>query len=163
MSWKYMTNIGIWFAALTLLSPVVLAASLPGKTGDTSPNTARLFRDINADATQIESGAMRLDELTKTSGATWLDYDRQWNLIKPSQEDMQIKLGRLEGMHASMSPSELKQFDQIKPMVESVRRVTRDLRTTLDKPGISTTDARFKTFATTLKNDASKLDRASAS
>ena len=87
----------------------------------------RLLREIKVDAEQVQSAASRLDGLTKSSSATWVD-DRQWNEIKSAEEDMQIKLWHLERIQAAMSSAERKQLDQSKPMIEQIETRTHELR-----------------------------------
>jgi hypothetical protein len=83
-------------------------SSLIRQRGDESQKAVRLLQGIRADAIQVRSAALRLDSLTKTTDAKWLDYDRQWNEIKPAVEDMQIKLARLETMQGRFLPPSVK-------------------------------------------------------
>jgi len=158
---KYTHNVGLWIGTVTVLfGSAVLVQAAPSitKTGDESKKVSQLFRDIRADAIQVRSAATRLDSLTKNSGAKWLDYDRQWNEVKPAVEDMQMKLARLEAMQAAISPAERKQLDQSKLTIEEIQSRTHQLRTLLDKPGVQTNDARFQSYAHYLRNEAGELE-----
>jgi hypothetical protein len=113
MKWKAVSKLILSLGAMTMLLGTAAAS-----TSASSSTAIRLLRDIKTDAAKIQSVAARWEGLTKTSGTTWLRYDRQWNEIKPAQEDMQIKLWRLEGMQAALSPVERAELDQSKPMIE---------------------------------------------
>lgn len=67
----------------------------------------------------VRSAAARLDSLAESSGAKWLDYDRQWNEIMPSAEDMQINLARLETMQSALSPAQRAELDRSKPLIQA--------------------------------------------
>lgn len=153
------------YVAAMLLGSVFLAcAASPTTTaaaakGADQPKAARYLRDIRADAAQIQSTAAHLDELAASTGATWIEYDREWNLIKPSVEDMQLKLARLETMQSALSPAERAEVDQSKPLVGEIQNRTHQFLTLLDTPGVQTSDTKFKAYASSLKNDAGKLEK----
>ena len=108
---------------------------------------------------QVRSAATRLDSLTTNPGAKWLDYDRQWNEIKPSVEDMQMKLARLEAMRAEISPSEQAELDLSQRLINEIQSRTHELRMLLDQPRVQTSDPRFKAYARSLRNEAQKLEK----
>jgi hypothetical protein len=162
MTTKQMGNAGLWFGTMTMLlgsMAVVQAASSSAKAGDESKKTAQLFRDIRADAVKVQTAAARLDTLSASPASKWLDYDRQWNEIMPSVEDMQMKLARLEKMQAAISPAEQAELDQSKSLIVEIQSRTHQLRMLLDKPGVQTSDPRFKTYSRSLKNEAQKLEK----
>lgn len=162
MRWKYLVSVSLWFGTLAMLlaqAPLAQAASTSVKPSIDARMAARLLREIRVDAEQVRSAAARLDGLTKSSSVSWIDYDRQWNEIKPAQEDMEIKLGRLERIQAALSPEERKQLDQSKPMIGQIQLRTHELRVLLDKPGVQTGDSEFKTYAISLRRAASQLGR----
>ena len=166
MNLKRFINASMWLGTMTILSavPIMAQAASPEKPSAESREAATLLRSIKDDAMQVQSAAARLEGLTKnsstakTSVSTWLEYDRQWNEIKPSQEDMQIKLWRLEGMQAAVSPAERKELDQSKPLIGEIQSKTRELRILLDKPGVQTSNPMFTTYASSLRNEARKLE-----
>jgi hypothetical protein len=134
------------------------AASTSTTVGDQSTQASRLLRDIKADAVQVRSDAARVDTMAANSNTTWMDYDRQWNVIKPCVEDMQMKLARLERIQSSLSPAERTDLDQVKSLVGEIQSGTHQFLTLLDKPGVQTSDARFKTYASSLRSEAGKLE-----
>jgi hypothetical protein len=151
-------------AAMLLGSAFLAYAASPATTAAAAkeadqPRAVRYLRDIRADAAQIQSAAARLDELAASTGATWIEYDRQWNLIDPAVEDMQIKLTRLESMQSRLSAAERADLDRSKPLVGEIRGRTHQFLTLLDTPGVQTSDAKFKTYASSIKNDAGKLEK----
>ena len=165
MSWKYAIECGLTIGAATILlgtAALARTGSPSTKSADEPRIAARLLRDIKTDAVQVQSAASELEHLTRNSGATWLEYDRQWNEIKPAQEDMDIKLWRLESMQAKLSPAEREELEKTKPMIERIQSRTRELRALLDKPGVSTTDSTFKVDAVGLRNDARNLENAAS-
>jgi hypothetical protein len=164
MNWNRAIN-GALCGSMTILlgmAGVARAASTSTKTDIESRGAARLLQDIRADAMKVRSAASELEHLTKDSSATWLEYDRQWNEIKPAQEDMEIKLWRLESMQAKLSPIDAKELEQSKPMIEQIQHRTRELRALLDEPGIQTTNVQFKAFASSLTSEAGKLEHAAS-
>jgi hypothetical protein len=165
MTPKQIGNVALWIGTMTMLLgslAVVQAASSSAKAGDESKKAAQLFRDIRADAVKVRTAAARLDTLTTNSGSKWLDYDRQWNEIMPSVEDMQLKLARLETMQAAISSAEHAELDQNKRLIADIQSRTQELRTLLDKPGVQTSDPRFKTYSRSLRNEAQKLEKTDA-
>jgi hypothetical protein len=162
MTSKQMGNAGLWLCTTTMLlgsMAVVQAASSPAKVGDESNKAARLFRDIRADAVKVRSAAARLDTLSANPASKWLDYDRQWNEIMPSVEDMQMKLVRLETLQAAISTAERAELDQSKSLIVEIQNRTQQLRVLLDKPGVQTSDPRFKTYSRSLRNEAQTLEK----
>ena len=165
MKSNYLGKIGLWLGMVTMLfgSAVLVQAANTSRSGVNEAHVAaRLIRDLKADAIQVRSAAMLLDTLTKNPSATWLDYDRQWNEIKPSVEDMQMKLVRLEGMQSAISAAERQEIDQSKVLIEEIQGRTHQLRTLLDEPGVRTTDPKFKAYARSLSREASQLERTTA-
>jgi len=142
------------------LGTVSLAQAAPSATnGNSSQKAARILVGIKVDATQVRSAAARLDDLTKSANAQWLDYDRQWNELQPSVERMQIKLERLEAMQNSLSPSESNELGQYKVLIQEIQGRARELRALLDKPGVQMNDVKFKTYARGLLSETGKLEK----
>jgi hypothetical protein len=163
MKSKHMVSVGLWLGAIALLGTAVVAqaASASAKSEDESHHAARLLRAIRSDAVQVRSAAAQLNRLTNRPSATWLDYDGQWNAIKPAVEDMQMKLARLESLQASLSPAQRQEIDQSKSMIEQIQGGTHQLRVLLDKPGVQTNNVQFKDYARRLRNEAAKLEQTS--
>ena len=164
MSWKRWTKgiVRVGISAILLGPAAILqAASTPAKTENAvQAKTERVLRGIKVDAGRIQTAAKELDQLTKHSGSTWLDYDRQWNEIQPYVEDMQIKLWDLDSRKANMSAVEQKDVDAIQPIIQTIRDRAQALRMLLDKSGVSTSDARFEDYATSLDHLTVRLEKA---
>ena len=123
-----------------------------------SQTAAALLRDIRTDAMQIRSAAARLYSMAATSSGTWIEYDRQRNEIKPAEEDMEMKVSRLETMRSALSPAERTELDQAKPPIGEIQSRTHQFLTLLDRPGVPTSDTKFKTYARSLRNEAHRLE-----
>jgi hypothetical protein len=126
----------------------------------TSPaDGGRLLREIKGDAVRVRSAAAQLDQLAEGSNAKWIDYDRQWNEIKPPVEDIQMKVARLAAMQASLTPAQRAELNQIKPLIGELQSRTEQFLKVLDTRGVPTSDARFKSYARSLRNDADKIEK----
>jgi hypothetical protein len=156
---KRIGNAASWLSVITMLAGAAISspAATTGKADDQSRSAARLLRDIRADSVHIRAAAARLYTLTESSSSKWLDYDRQWNAIKPSVEDMQMKLARLETMQASISPALSKDLDQSKMLIQEIQSRTRQLRALLDTPGVQPNDVKFKVYSRGLRSEAARL------
>jgi hypothetical protein len=164
MSCKHIGRAGMCAGTMMLLALPVLAqtAASSGQNKNESQETGRLLRDVRSDAMQVRSAAAQWEHLTTSSDAKWVEYDRQWNEIKPAVEDMQMKLARLETMHAGISPAERQELDQSKLLVSEIRSRTHELRALLDKPGVQTKDAHFNRYSRYLRSEAAKLEKITA-
>jgi hypothetical protein len=163
MKSMHIGNIRLWLGAIAMFlgsAGLVHAAALPAATGQQSHDAAWLYRAIKADAMQVRSAAFRLENLTMTPHATWMDYDGQWNAIKPSVEDMQIKLVRLEALQASSAPAQRKELDQSRQLIQEIQSRTHGLRVLLDRADFHKNDPRFKEYARGLTSEAGRLERA---
>ncbi len=166
MKWTHIGNASLWIGAMTMLfgSAIVVQAassSTPSRVNgiDRSKQSARLLREIKADAEAVRSGATHLDNLAESASAKWSDFDRQWNEMAPSVEDMQIKLARLETMQSALTPAERTEVDRTKPLVQAIQSRTNRFLTLLDTPGVPTTDAKFKAYARSLRNEANQIEK----
>lgn len=142
-------------------SALLLAAPVTAKTANQSQEGLRLLHDIHVDAMQIQTAARHLESLTSTPSPKWLQFDEQWNEIKPPVEDMDIRIARLEKIQSSLSPAQRADLDQSKMLANQIRTRTRELRNLLDKPGVSTSDKMFRTYARDLTSESNKLAKTS--
>jgi hypothetical protein len=140
-------NVVAMFAG-ALLAP---AGWVSSKAGGESKQAGRLLTEIKADAEQIRSCARNLENLAKTPGAKWQEYDQQWNTIKPAQERIDLATQRLESMQASLAPAEQKVLAQTKRDLEEISSTTHDLWIRLGQP---------KLDLQALSADARGLDKA---
>ncbi|HEY1758829.1 MAG TPA: hypothetical protein VGG72_25880 [Bryobacteraceae bacterium] len=154
---------GVLFGAMAMLltSAVAVQAASPSTTpsSNDSQKAARLLREIKADDTAVRAGAARLDALAENSNSQWSDYDHEWNVIAPAVEDMQMKLGRLESMQSALTQAQRSELDQSKPLIAEIQSRTNAFNTLMNKPGVPTTDAKFRNDAKSIKTDADKLQK----
>jgi 2C-methyl-D-erythritol 2,4-cyclodiphosphate synthase len=159
---SHVSNFGSWLGAMAFLfAPLAVQAGNASKTVNQADEAARLLHAVRSDATQVRTAAIQLDKLTETSSATWIQYDQQWNQMKPAVEDMQQKLWRLEKIRASIPAAEQQQVDQSKTAIEAIQSKTHALRVLLDQPGVQMNNAKFPADATSLKTQAGRLEQAS--
>lgn len=97
--------------------------------------------------------ALNLEKLAMQADARWSDYDRQWNMIKPAQQRIDLAMERLEGTQASLSPAERQAVAQTKRDVDEIANTTQDLWIRI---GQQTVDLK----APALRADARRLDKA---
>jgi hypothetical protein len=120
-----------------LSAAVIAGACLAQAASQTSniepkPDQAgRLLNEIKVNAQQIRSAASDLEALAKNHNAKWQDYDGKWNMIKPSQERIDLATQRLEAMQASLTPAEQQALTQAKHDSGIIAAATRDLRITI--------------------------------
>lgn len=137
--------------AIVLGSAITVQAADASAAPTESARTVATDRVITADAMQVRQAAQQLNHLTQSSAATWLDYDRQWNEIKPSVEDMQSKLDHLEATAAHSN------FNEEKRLVGEISGCTHELYQLLNQPGVQTTNPKFADYARTLSREAQNL------
>ena len=154
---------GVWpLAAVLMLTGTAFAASSSYQAFGLTPQSReadRLLRDIRSDARQVRTHAWRWDRLSINGTATWQQSDRQWNQIKPAVEDMQIKLGRIEAMLATLPAWERSTIASTRPLVDLIARNTHDLRVMLDKPNVNLTSTRSQRRSGSLAVEAGRLVR----
>ena len=87
----------------------------------------RLLKEMKANARHIDSCARQIESLARTQNAQWSDYDRQWNLIKPAQERIDLETQRLERVQASLSAPEQHTLAQTRRDAKEITSATHDL------------------------------------
>ena len=92
-------------------------------------------------------------KLSSEPGARWTDFDREWNAIKPTQEEIDRAAQRLEQMKSSLPAPEEQQFAMMKPRIAAIDSATHDLWLRI---GQSKSDMK----PAVLKADSSRLDNA---
>ncbi len=150
--------------SITTLTSILAGAILAGPTlmaAPAQPTADRLLQQMKTDAQTIESHATKLARLTEDTNTRWGQFDEQWNEIKPAQEELQMKLNRLEGMRASLTDQQRKELDESKTAVQQVSALTHDLLKLIDKPGMDLTSRQFRSQARALANSASIVARSS--
>jgi hypothetical protein len=145
--------------ATTIFSLALFAQAGPSssksktESGNGPIQAEKLLKEIKANADQIRSSALTLEKLAMEANAQWSDYDRQWNIIKPAQERIDLTMQRLEGMQASLSPTERQAVAQTKKDIDEIADATHDLWMRIGQQ-------RVDLKAPALKADARRLDKA---
>jgi hypothetical protein len=84
---------------------------------------------MKVDAQRIQSYAMEVENLSKDPNAKWVQFDQQWNELKPAQEALQMRVWRLESMRGLLSDSQRKALDDTKQAVQEISARTSELLT----------------------------------
>ena len=160
-----------YFIPCALLSGMLTAQSPSSSSNSPRSNSPRsnsqsesrqavsLLRGITADVEHIRASAMDLEKLTRNRDVKWLQYDRQWNEIKPAQEALDLKLQRLESMEAALTPPERKAVDASKVSIQKITSETHELRALLDQPQVDLKSPMFKRYAQSLVHQAGEAIR----
>jgi len=144
--------------ATTIFSTALFAQAGPSpsksktESGNESIRAGKLLKEIKVNADQIRSSALTLEKLAIETNAGWSDYDRQWNMIKPAQERIDLTMQRLERMQASLSPTERQAVAQTKKDLDAIADATHDLWMRIGQQ-------RVDLKAPALKADARRLDK----
>ena len=141
--------------ASAAFAAVPLMAAQPAATAD------RLLHEMKSDAQVIQTHATALEGLSKDPATKWLQFDQQWNEIKPAQEALVRKLERLESMTASLSDQQRKSLEQSKQAAQQISARTRQLYLLIDQPGANLKSAGFRADAQSLAKNAAAVAQAS--
>jgi hypothetical protein len=117
---------------LTTIALLAVPASLIG--GQTA--VPALFKEVKTDVRQIHASAIQLEKLVSRPDSQWIQYDKQWNEIKPAQEALELHLRALQGQEKSMSPADRKAVEDSKTAVQEIAARTHQVRLFLDQPGV---------------------------
>ena len=145
------------FGSVAMAAP---AASAPNPSAKDQRVAANLLKDIRMDARTIDTHARRIVAMSGDKTTKWHAFDKQWNEIKPSEEDMQLKLDRLQPMRASLSPAEQKEFDAVSPLYNGVAVNTHDVRAALNPPAGGIEWAALRQRSRALAKDSMELGEA---
>jgi hypothetical protein len=165
-----MTSIKHFSSYVSLAGALLLAAAVPRVWAQASPSKSAtegkraevLLHQMKAEAERIQSTAQQLEMLTRNANPRWLQYDLQWNEIKPAQEALNRQMWRLDSMRAELSPAEQTVVDQSKEEVQQIARETRRLRTLLDQPGVDLKSPQFQACGRHLVKSAEALASAAS-
>lgn len=144
--------------ATTIFSMSLFAQAGPSasksktESGAESVQAKKLLKEIKSNADQIRSSALALEKLAMEADTHWSDYDRQWNMIKPAQERIDLTIQRLQAMQASLSPTERQAVAQTKKDMDEIADATHDLWMRIGQQ-------RADLEAPALKADARRLDK----
>ena len=145
--------------AATIFSMALFAQAGPSPSksktefGNEPIQVEKLLKEIKVNADQIRSSALTLEKLAMEANAKWSDYDRQWNIIKPAQERIDLTMQHLEGMQASLSPTERQTVAETKKDINKIADATHDLWMRIGQQ-------RVDLKAQALKSDVRRLDKA---
>jgi len=145
--------------AATIFSMAFFAQAGPSpsksktESGNEPIQAEKLLKEIKVNADQIRSSALTLEKLAMEANAQWSDYDRQWNMIKPAQERIDLTMQRLESMQPSLSPTERQAVAQTEKDLGAIADATHDLWMRIGQQ-------RVDLKAPALKADARRLDEA---
>lgn len=149
------THIALLTATMLGFSSASFAASPTAKA--TEGTAARLLKSVAADAHQIRNAASALEKLTGQSGATWAQYDRQWNEMQPAVESMNRTIAQLESMQASLSAAEKTALEQSKTEAAKIAWHCRELGNLIDKVPANLTAPAYKTASRELVKEAGEV------
>lgn len=140
--------------------PSLFAATSATKPNHHSTEGARLLKSVSSDARQIEASAAAFEKLTSESGATWAQYDRQWNEIQPIVEAMEVKIEQLESMEPSLSAADQQALNQAKTASVKIAWYSRQLGDLVDKVPADLNTPKFKSDSRELVNEAREAAKA---
>jgi hypothetical protein len=147
--------IGIALSAALALSGVAWAAPAMSQS-------ARLFRGIHRDARIVQEHAWKVGRFSRNAKAKWEAYDRQWNDIKPAVEEMNIRVRRLNGIRATLTPAERQSLVQSGALVSRISEETHMLRVYLNQHPQDLTSPRFARESAQLARSAGRLEHTAA-
>jgi hypothetical protein len=161
MNFKHLSA-GCLVAAMLTFGGVSMAAPASSKLNATETReAAKLLKEVRSDAWHVNKHARRWEMLSEKQTPKWHAYDKQWNLIKPSVEDMNMKLHRLEALRASLTPAEQKAVDSGMPLAKDIAAQTHDLRMFLDHQySKDLSNPAYKKTSEALAKDARELAQA---
>jgi hypothetical protein len=145
------------FAGLALAAP---ATAPPAAPAAASREVTDLFKDIRADAARIHAHAWQWERLTSNPRSRWTTFDSQWNVIKPAEEDISLKLAELKDMRSDLSISQWGTVQHCMAIYGRVESNEHTLRVLLDEPGAKLSSPGFRIDSMILADQARLLQRA---
>jgi hypothetical protein len=133
-----------------------------GKTESEKFQAETRFQSICKDASNVQTVAARLTKLTRDSSAKWSDYDKKWNEIKPSVEDMNMKLAEIEAMKSSLSPSEIKALNKSVVLIKDIAGNTHEIRMQLDMSPKQLNEPLIRSFSRNMVQKSTTLEKLTA-
>ncbi len=95
----------------------------------------KLFREMNADAQQIDSHAMQLAQLAKNPTTAWAQLVQEWTDIAPAQVMLESQMWGLDEMRASLSDAQRTALDRTKRAAAAISARTHGLRKLIGRRG----------------------------
>jgi hypothetical protein len=123
----------------------------------------RLFREMNADAQQIDSHATQLAQLAKNPNTQWVAFAQEWTDIEPAQVMLKAHMGGLDEMRASLSDAQRTALDKTKRAAAAISARTHGLIKLIRKRGSHLNFARLGSDAEALAENAEIVTQISPS
>lgn len=120
------------------------------------------FESIRKDASIVQTTAANLEKLTRDATTKWADYDKKWNEIKPSVEDMSMKLAEIEAMRSTLSPSEQKALDKSMVLIKALKTNTSEIRMQLDNSRNNLNQPLIRSFSRNMVQKSETLEKLTA-
>ncbi|MCC6391612.1 MAG: hypothetical protein IT167_13515 [Bryobacterales bacterium] len=133
-----------------------------GKTEGEKFQAQTRFQSICQDASNVQAVAARLTKLTRDSSTKWADYDKKWNEIKPSVEDMSMKLAEIDAMKSSLSPSEMKALGKSMVLIKDIKGNTQEIRMQLDNSRNQLNEPLIRSFSRNMMQKSETLEKLTA-
>lgn len=137
-------------------------AETSGKTQGEKFQAGTRFQSICKDASNVQTAAASLTKLTRDSSSKWADYDKKWNEIKPSVEDMNMKLAEIEAMKSSLSPSEMKTLNKSMVLIKDLAGNTHEIRMQLDMSPKQLNELLIRSFSRNMVQKSETLEKLTA-
>ena len=132
-------------------------------TAQETQKADRLFREMNADAQQIDSHATQLEQLARNPTTQWAEFVQEWTDIAPAQVMLESHMWGLDEMRASLSDVQRTALDQTKRAAAAISARTHRLRKLIGGHGSHLNFARLRSNAEALAENAETVTHASAS
>jgi len=120
-----------------------------------------LFREMNADAQQIDSHATQLAQLAKNPNTQWAEFAQEWTDIQPAQVMLEAHMWGLDEMRASLSDAQRTALDQTKRAATAISARTHGLLRLIRQRGSRLNFARVGSDAEALAENAETVTQAS--
>lgn len=141
---------------------VAPALALPASSAMTpeSQEAGKLLRSVGMEARAVLRHARQLEKLSRGSFTNWQDYDRQWNEIKPTVEQMSMHLAHLEAIRSSTLPWQQGAITRSAALIRKVEANTHKVRTYINAHPSGLSSDALKLYERSLSRDARGLARA---
>lgn len=123
----------------------------------------RLFREMNADALQIDSHATELAQLAKNPNTQRAEFVQEWTDIAPAQVMLESHMWSLDEMRASLSDAQRTALDKTKRAAAAIAARTHGLLKLIGRRGSHLNFARLGSDAEALAENAETVTHVSAS
>ena len=150
----------VWTFALAGASTLAFAG-----VSLSAPSALQTMQDLEASARQVRAAAVGIELLAKEPDAQWNQFDKQWKLIKPAQDRVNVEIGQLQAVKSSLTRAQQKALDRSEKLAQDIAARTRTLHNMLNAPNMLNTanldnqSSAFRTEAEKLAAEARQLAR----